>query len=64
MSLWLAGVVWAKVVGVTMDHLLLNCEIASALWSAIFSRIGLAWVMSRRIVCRRWVRGSPQSVVV
>jgi hypothetical protein len=31
-------------------YLLLYCEIASALWSAIFSHVGLAWVMQRRVV--------------
>jgi hypothetical protein len=30
-----------------VDLLLLHCEIASALWSAIFSHVGLAWVMPR-----------------
>jgi hypothetical protein len=29
----------------TVDHLLLHCKVASALWYAIFSRFGLAWVM-------------------
>jgi hypothetical protein len=26
----------------TVDHLLLHCEVASALWFAIFSRFGMA----------------------
>jgi hypothetical protein len=47
-----------------VDHLLLHCEIASALWSAIFSRVGLAWVMPKRVVdlfaCWRGLGGSPQ----
>ena len=48
--------------GEFVDHLL-HCEIASALWSAIYSRVGLAWVMSKRVVdlftCRRRLRGNP-----
>jgi hypothetical protein len=31
----------------TVDQLLLHCEVASALWYAIFSRFGMAWVMPR-----------------
>jgi hypothetical protein len=34
----------------SIDHLLLHCEIAIALWSAIFNRVGLAWVMPNRVV--------------
>lgn len=33
-----------------MDHLLLHCEIASALWSDFFNWVGLPWVMPKRIV--------------
>ena len=44
--------------GEFVDHLL-HCEIASA----INSRVGLAWVMSGRVVdlftCRRRLRGNP-----
>jgi hypothetical protein len=36
--------------GEFVDHLLLHCEIASALWSAIFSLVGLAWVTPKRVV--------------
>jgi hypothetical protein len=31
--------------GEFVNHLILHCEIASALWSVIFNRVGLAWVM-------------------
>jgi hypothetical protein len=36
--------------GELVDHLLLHCEIAGALWNTIFSNVGLAWVMPRRVV--------------
>jgi hypothetical protein len=36
--------------GESVDHLLLHCEITSALWNTIFSSVGLVWVMSRRVV--------------
>jgi hypothetical protein len=34
----------------SMDHILLHCEIACALWNTIFNNIGLAWVMPRSVV--------------
>jgi hypothetical protein len=34
----------------SVDHFLLHSEIASALLSATFSRVGLAWVMPKRVV--------------
>jgi hypothetical protein len=41
-----------------MDHLL-HCEVSGALWNSIFGRVGLSWVMPRRVVdlfaCRRTV---------
>jgi hypothetical protein len=36
--------------GESVDHLLLHCEIAGALWNTIFNSVGLAWVMPRRVV--------------
>jgi hypothetical protein len=33
--------------GEYVEHLLLYCEIASSLLSAIFSHVGLAWVMPK-----------------
>jgi hypothetical protein len=57
-----------KKTGETVDLLLLHCEIPTALWSAIFSRLELAQVMLRRVVylfaCWRMLGGSPQSAVV
>jgi hypothetical protein len=34
----------------SVDHLLLYCEIASALWNAIFNSVELAWVMPSQVV--------------
>jgi hypothetical protein len=46
-----------------VDHFLLHCKIASAFWNAIFSRVGLVWVMPKRVVdplaCWKGVCGSP-----
>jgi len=54
--------------GMSVDHLLLHCEIAMALWNAFFSCIGLAWVIPRRVVdffaCWRGKCGSLQSAAV
>jgi hypothetical protein len=36
--------------GESVDYLVLYYEIVSALCSAIFSRVGLTWVMPRRVV--------------
>jgi len=33
-----------------VHHLLLHCEIASAMWTAIFSLVGLVCVMPKRVV--------------
>jgi hypothetical protein len=49
-----------------VDHLL-HCNLASALWSYLFSRFGLSWVMFRRfldlLVCW-WSCGRLRSVAV
>jgi hypothetical protein len=50
-----------------VDHLLLHCEVASALWDAIFSRFGLAWMMPRRVVdllAYRWSSERQRSAAV
>ena len=36
--------------GESADHLLLHCEVASALWNYIFTLFGLEWVMPRQIL--------------
>jgi hypothetical protein len=52
----------------SVDHLFLHCEIASALWSAIFSHTGVTWAMLRRAVDLftywRGLRGNHQSATV
>jgi hypothetical protein len=34
-------------------YLLLHCEVARALWNAIFSRFSLSWVMPLRVVKKK-----------
>ena len=34
----------------TVDHLPLHCEVASTLWSALFSRFRMSWVMLRQVI--------------
>jgi hypothetical protein len=51
----------------SVDHLLLHCDVASALWSYLSSCFGMSWVMPKRIidllVCW-WSFGRPQSAMV
>jgi hypothetical protein len=46
---------------------LLHCQFISALLCAIFSSIGLTWIMPRRVVdlfaCWRGLGGSPLSAI-
>jgi hypothetical protein len=53
--------------GETVDHLLLHCEVARALWYVILSRFGLSWVMPFRVVdlfACWWPGGRSRSAVV
>jgi hypothetical protein len=53
--------------GESVDHLLLHCDVAYAMWSAIFSRFGLSWVMPLRVLdlfACWWTAGRPRSAVI
>ena len=36
--------------GESVDHLLLHCSMAGALWSVVFQSFGIAWVVPERVV--------------
>jgi hypothetical protein len=36
--------------GESIDHLLIHCEVARALWSSILNLFGIEWVMPRRVI--------------
>jgi hypothetical protein len=53
--------------GESMDHLLLHCGVAIALWNVIFNRFGLCWVMPgsvRELFACWWMRGRSRNAVV
>jgi hypothetical protein len=53
--------------GESVDHLLLHCRLANALWNVIFSQFGLCWVMLglvRELFACWWTGGRSRSVVV
>ena len=50
--------------GEAVNHLLLHCEVARALWNEVFQRMDLAWVMPESVVdilaCWTFIRGGHQ----
>jgi hypothetical protein len=51
----------------SVDHLLLNCGVANALWNAILNRLGLCWFMTgsvRELFACWCTRGRTRSAVV
>jgi hypothetical protein len=53
--------------GESIDHLLLHCGAARALWDAFFSMFGLCWVMSNTVkdlFASWWTGGRSRSAVV
>ena len=56
-----------KLDGELVDHLLLHCKVANALWNVFFSRVGLCWVMPssvRELFACWWTGGRTRSAVV
>jgi hypothetical protein len=53
--------------GESVDHLLLHCGVANALWNVISSRFGLCWVMPgsvRELFAYWWSGGRSRSAVI
>jgi hypothetical protein len=53
--------------GELVDHLLLHCGAARALWNAFFTRFGLCWVMPssvKEFLASWWSSGRFKSAVV
>jgi hypothetical protein len=47
-----------------VDHILLHCDVAYALWTNILNRFGMSWVMSKKIIdlfACWWRSGRPMS---
>jgi hypothetical protein len=39
-----------KMNGECVDHILLHCNVAYAIWSVIFDRFGMSWIMFRCVI--------------
>jgi hypothetical protein len=53
--------------GESVDHIFLYCDVASALWNALFSRFGMSWLMPRRVIdlfACWWTSERPMSAAV
>jgi len=51
----------------SVDHLLLHCDVASALWNNIFTRFGMSWFMPRRVIdlfAYWWKSERPRSALI
>jgi hypothetical protein len=44
------GCCMCKSNGESVDHPFLHCDVASAIWSVLFIRFGMPWVMPRRVI--------------
>ena len=56
-----------KLDGESVDHLLIHCEVARALWNSILCRFGLSWVMPNKVVYQMafwWSGGNFRSAVI
>jgi hypothetical protein len=53
--------------GESVDHLLLHCGAARALWNAFFDWFGLCWVMPysvKEVLASWWSSGRSRSAIV
>jgi len=54
-----------KRIGESVNHIFLHCDVASAIWSVLFNRFGMPWVMPRRVIdlydCW-WASGRPRAL--
>jgi hypothetical protein len=53
--------------GESVDHLLLHCDVAYALWSTLFTCVSMSWVMPRRVIdlfACWWTSGRPRSATI
>jgi hypothetical protein len=43
----------------SIDHLLLHCNVVSSIWSVLFTRFGMSWVMCLDVLLICMIAGSP-----